>query len=220
MLTRFHTSRPATRRTTPSLAAAAVMAMAGTFAMTASAIAAPDVGAPAPEFSAVNTKGETINLKDLRGSTVILEWTNHDCPYVKKHYETSNMQNLQKRATDEGVVWLSVISSAKGTQGHVSSARADELTQKRDAAPTHVLLDESGAVGRMFDARTTPHMYVIDAEGMLQYRGAIDDKPSTRRSDVETATNYVNAALEAVKAGKSPDPAVTRAYGCSVKYGS
>lgn len=199
---------------------------AATFAAGAIALAAlpaaakPAVNQPAPAFTAVDSNGETVSLDTFKGKTVVLEWTNHDCPYVKKHYGTGNMQALQTAAASDDVVWLSVISSAPGTQGHVDGAKANRLTASRNAAPTRVLLDPEGVVGKSFDARTTPQMFVIDPEGTLRYMGAIDDKPSTRKSDVAGATNYLTGALTALAAGQSPDPAVTRPYGCSVKYGS
>jgi len=189
-------------------------------AIIGTAMAAPQIGAPAPAFTATDTNGKTHSLSDFRGKTVILEWTNHDCPYVRKHYETGNMQALQKDATGDGIVWLSVISSAPGLQGHVSPERADELTAERDAAPNAVLLDPQGDVGKAYDARTTPHMYVIDAKGTLVYMGAIDDRPTARHSDVEGARNYVREALNAMEGGEAIAQPVTRAYGCSVKYGS
>ncbi len=200
------------------LTGVASILIAGAFATTVSA--APQVGQPAPAFTATDTKGQRHSLSDFRGKTVVLEWTNHGCPYVQKHYETGNMQALQKDATEDGIVWLSVISSAPGTQGHVSSARADELTRSRDAAPTAVLLDTAGRVGKAYGARTTPHMYVINPEGTLMYTGAIDDRPTARHSDIEGARNYVREALAAMADGGDIPKKVTRAYGCSVKYGS
>jgi len=186
----------------------------------AAASAAPQVGKAAPDFSGVDSKGNTVKLSDLRGKTVILEWTNHDCPYVKKHYRTDNMQALQKEAAAKGLVWLSVISSAPGLQGHVSGAEADNLTEKRAAAPNAVILDPKGEIGRLYDARTTPHMYIIKPDGTLAYRGAIDDKPTANDADVAKAVNYVQNALGQLEAGKAVSPAVTRAYGCSIKYAS
>jgi peroxiredoxin len=180
--------------------------------------AAATVGQPAPTFAAPATNGGNVSLADHRGKIVVLEWTNHECPYVRKHYETGNMQALQKAARGKDVVWLSVISSAPGEQGHVTAAQADELTRTRQAAPTAVLLDPRGTVGRLYDAKVTPHMYVIDAKGVLMYAGAIDDRPTTRRADVQTAQNYVRVALEAVMAGQPVKTPVTRAYGCTVKY--
>lgn len=184
------------------------------------ASAAPQVGASAPAFTATDSNGKTHSLSDFAGKTVILEWTNHGCPYVQKHYETGNMQALQKDATEDGIVWLTVISSAPGTQGHVSPERANELTETRGATPTAVLLDPEGAVGKAYGARTTPHMYIINPEGTLMYMGAIDDRPTTRHSSVEGATNYVREALAAMESGEAIAEPVTRAYGCSVKYGS
>lgn len=176
------------------------------------------VGKTAPDFTGTDSNGNTVKLSGYRGKMVVLEWTNHGCPYVGKHYGTGNMQRLQRQARDKGIVWLSVISSAPGRQGHVSPEKANELTVSRKAAPAAVILDAEGTIGRAYEATATPHMYVIDEEGVLQYKGAIDDKPTANHEDVETATNYVRAALAAVAAGKVPDPRATRAYGCSVKY--
>ena len=180
--------------------------------------AAPKIGMPAPDFTALDSQGVQHTLADYRGKIVILEWTNHQCPFVGKHYNTGNMQALQQYATGAGVTWLSMISSAPGTQGYVSGPEADALTAKRRAAPTAVLLDPQGVVGRLYDARTTPHMYIIDATGTLVYMGGIDDKPSTQNSDVKTATNYVRVALDEVRSAKPVSTPVTRPYGCSVKY--
>ena len=191
--------------------------LAAAACLTLGVSAAPQIGVNAPDFSLVDSKGVNYSLKDLAGKTVVLEWTNHDCPFVKKHYE-GNMQALQQRFTAEDVVWLSVISSAPGKQGHVSAAEADKLTVSRNAAPTAVLFDESGATGRAYDAKTTPHMYVIDKAGVLQYMGGIDSIPTAKVADIAKATPYFANAASAVLAGESPDPAVTRPYGCSVKY--
>jgi peroxiredoxin len=176
------------------------------------------VGQAAPPFRATASNGAIVALTDHLGKIVVIEWTNHDCPYVRKHYETGNMQALQKEAAGRGAVWLSVISSAPGEQGHVTAGQANELTAQRQAAPTAVLLDPQGTVGRLYRATNTPHMYVIDAQGLLVYAGAIDDRPTTRRSDVQGAQNYVRAALEAVMAGRPVRTPATRAYGCTVKY--
>jgi peroxiredoxin len=176
------------------------------------------VGQAAPDFSANATTGSPVSLASQKGKVVVLEWTNHDCPYVRKHYETNNMQALQREATGQGVVWLTVISSSPGTQGYVTPAQADELTSSRKAAPTAVLLDPTGTAGKLYGATNTPHMYVVDKAGMLVYAGAIDDRPTTRRSDVQGANNYVRAALESVAAGQPVKTPVTRAYGCTVKY--
>ena len=176
------------------------------------------VGSPAPAFSIQATTGKTVSLGDSAGKIVVLEWTNHECPYVRKHYETGNMQSLQKEATGEGVVWLTIISSAPNEQGYVSATQADELTRTRGAAPTAVLFDPTGTVGKMYGATNTPHMYVIDKAGVLQYAGAIDDRPTSRKADVPGAQNYVRAALASVAAGQPVKTPITRAYGCTVKY--
>ncbi|MEZ5843230.1 MAG: thioredoxin family protein [Hyphomicrobiaceae bacterium] len=181
-------------------------------------LAAPKVGASAPEFSAVDSNGRTVKLSDYRGKVVVLEWTNDGCPYVGKHYGTGNMQKLQAEAAAKGVVWLSVISSAPGTQGYVKGLEANKLTEDRKANPTAVLLDPKGTVGRLYDARTTPHMYIVDKAGMLAYAGAIDDKPSANHATINGARNYVREALDAVLAGKPVSMTSTRPYGCSVKY--
>lgn len=182
------------------------------------AAAVAKVGEPAPAFTISATTGSNVSLADQRGKIVVLEWTNHDCPYVRKHYESANMQTLQKDITGQGVVWLTVISSSPGTQGYVTPKQADELTSTRKASPTAVLLDLTGVVGRAYGATNTPHMYVIDKSGLLVYAGAIDDRPTTRRSDVQGAHNYVRAALDDVAAGRPVKTPVTRAYGCTVKY--
>jgi peroxiredoxin len=200
-------------------AAGAVLAgMVGLVPASGLAGPGPSVGEPAPAFAAIDSNGKTHRLADYRGRVVVLEWTNHDCPFVRKHYGSGNMQALQKSATDGGAVWLSVISSAPGTQGHVDGAQANRLTAERGAKPTAVLLDPKGEIGRKYDARVTPHMYVIDAKGALAYMGAIDDKPTADPDDVKTAKNHVTAALADVKAGRPAATARTRAYGCTVKY--
>jgi peroxiredoxin len=176
------------------------------------------VGQPAPDFTSTATTGGPVTLAAQRGKVVVLEWSNHDCPYVRKHYETGNMQGLQREATGQGVVWLTIISSAPGTQGYVTPSEADELTASRKAAPTAVLLDPKGVAGKLYGATNTPHMYVVDKAGILVYAGAIDDRPTSRRADVAGASNYVRAALEAVAAGQPVKTPVTRAYGCTVKY--
>ena len=181
--------------------------------------AAPEVGEPAPDFSVVDTAGETRTLSEFEGQTVILEWTNHECPFVVKHYEPGNMQDQQRMARDEhDAVWLSVISSSEGAQGHVSAEEADELTESRDAYPTAVLLDEDGTMGQAYGARVTPHMYIIDAAGTLRYMGGIDSNPSRNVEDIPDATQYVVVALEEMAAGEDITDTVTRPYGCTVHY--
>jgi peroxiredoxin len=178
------------------------------------------VGTAAPAFTAVDSNGKTHNLSDFKGKTVVLEWTNHECPFVKKHYESGNMQALQKEKTGKGVVWLSVISSAPGEQGNVTPEKANELTKTRNASPVAVLMDADGKVGKLYQARTTPHMYVIDKNGVLQYMGAIDDNSSKNPADAKTANNYVRAAVDNVLKGESVKTPTTQPYGCSVKYAS
>ena len=180
--------------------------------------AAATTGQPAPDFTAIDSNGRPVRLSDLKGTTVVLEWTNHDCPYVRKHYGAGNMQALQSEATGKGVVWLSVVSSAPGTQGHVNGLEANKLTDDRKAKPTAVLLDPKGAIGKAYGATSTPHMFVITPAGAVAYSGAIDDKASSSPSDIPKARNYVRDALAAVAAGKPMSPGQTRSYGCSVKY--
>lgn len=180
--------------------------------------AALRVGEPAPGFEGVDTGGNVHRLADYRGKTVVLEWTNHDCPYVRKHYGAGNMQAQQREAAAQGVVWLSIISSAPGKQGHVSPEAAEELTRKRKAAPLAVILDSEGRIGRAYHARTTPHMFIIDATGVLVYMGGMDSISTASPDDIPQATQYVRAALQELAAGKPVSTPVTRPYGCSVKY--
>jgi peroxiredoxin len=188
-------------------------------AMSAAVMAAPQLSEPAPDFSVVDTKGNMHSLSDYAGKTVVLEWTNHECPFVAKHYGAGNMQDQQRAARgDHDVVWLSVISSKPGAQGHVSPERADELTAERDAYPNAVLIDESGEMGHAYDARVTPHMYIIDADGILRYMGGIDSIPSADPDDIPDATQYVMVALDEMAAGEAVSQTTTRPYGCTVKY--
>ncbi len=176
------------------------------------------VGEKAPNFELTDAYGETHNLSDFEGKYVILEWLNHDCPFVRKHYDGNNMQELQKRYTDEGAIWLSIISSVPGTQGHLQPDEAQEITKAKNASPTAVLLDIDGAVGKMYDARVTPHMYIINPEGVLEYNGAIDDKPTARLRDLEGAHNYVVAAMTSLMNGEPVEVKTNTPYGCTVKY--
>lgn len=180
--------------------------------------AAAVVGKAAPSFELSDTGGKTVRLGDFQGKFVVLEWVNFRCPFVGKHYGSGNMQKLQKKYTGDGVVWLSICSSAPGKQGYVTAAEANELLKQKSAAPTRFLLDPKGTVGRGYGAKTTPHMFVIDPKGILLYDGAIDDKPSTNKADIATAKNYLTAALDAAMAGKKVEVAATQPYGCSVKY--
>jgi hypothetical protein len=181
---------------------------------------AAKVGDPAPAFTGTDTRGTSHTLAGLRGKWVVLEWHNQGCPYVKKHYDSGNMQKLQREWTAKGVVWLTVISSAAGKQGHVTPADADAYVAARKAAPTAVLLDPLGTIGLAYEAKTTPHMFVIDPQGRLVYAGAIDDAPTTDTADVATAKNYVSAALTEAMAGKAVTTPSTKAYGCGIKYAS
>lgn len=191
-----------------------------TLALPALAFANAAVEAPAPAFTAQTADGKTVNLADFKGKTVVLEWTNHDCPYVKKHYGSGNMQSQQKAAAAQGVVWLQVISSAPGQQGFVDGATAKKLNADRGAAPTATLLDPKGELGKLYGAQTTPHMYVIKGDGTLAYKGGIDSIASAKAEDIAKAEPYVTDALAAVAAGRKVEKASTRPYGCSVKYAS
>ena len=182
--------------------------------------AAVKIDNAAPDFSLVNTKGQQVSLSDYQGKYVVLEWTNHLCPYVKKHYESDNMQALQRKYNEKDIVWLSIISSAPGKQGYVDPAMAEKLTQTRNAASTHVLFDPEGDVGKLYDAKTTPHMYIISPSGELKYAGGIDSIKSAKQSDIPKAVNYVDASFDALMAGKPIDKKLTPPYGCSVKYKS
>jgi peroxiredoxin len=184
------------------------------------ATASPDIGREAPNFTARTADGKMLDLKSLRGKIVVLEWTNHDCPYVKMHYGANNMQSTQKDATGQGVVWLQVISSPQGKQGFLEGPGAIKKNEERNAVPTNVVLDPDGKVGSLYGAQTTPHMYVIDAKGTLVYKGGIDSIPSYRADSLPKAVNYVRETLAAIAANKPvPNPS-TRAYGCTIHYGS
>ena len=182
------------------------------------ASAAVAVGAKAPAFSLAGADGKTHALADYAGKVVVLEWFNEECPYVQKHYGTKNMQGLQRDYAARGVVWLSVISSAPGKQGHATPAEAAATVAELGAVPAAMLLDASGTVGQAYGAKTTPHMYVIGTDGTLLYQGAIDDDPSFKQEGVATAKSYVRQALDEVLAGKPVTEASTTPYGCSVKY--
>ena len=188
------------------------------FAPRNSAADLPKIGAPAPDFTATDLQGKTQHLSDFKGKYVVLEWHNQGCPFVKKHYDSGNMQKLQKDLTAQGVVWLTVISSAPGKQGFVTPQEETKYLTEKQAAPSDVLLDPDGALGHLYGAKTTPHMFVIDERGVLVYAGAIDDKPSTDSADINGATNYVRAAYQEAKSGKPVSVTATAPYGCSVKY--
>lgn len=201
------------------LAAAASVAM---LSLSAPAYAGISTGSKVSDLQVTDSNGATHNLSDFKGKTVVLEWTNHGCPYVKKHYNEAyndgNMQSLQKAAAKDGVVWLSVVSSAPGKQGYVTGEEANALTESRNAAPKAVVLDAEGMAGRTFSARTTPHMYVIDKDQTLVYQGAIDDDRGSNPMGIFNAKNYVTAALTSLKDGTPIADSTTSPYGCSVKY--
>jgi peroxiredoxin len=188
--------------------------------MPAGAFAASDLGKPAPAFSATDSNGKTWSLDQLRGKVVVLETTNRDCPYVGKHYRAGNMQAQQHEAATRGVVWLTVAASAPGEQGFVTASEANDTVKKNGAAPAAVLLDPKSRIARAYGATVTPHMYVIDAAGVLVYKGGIDSIPSSNVNDIAKAKQYVRAALDEVLAGKPVSAPSTRPYGCSLKYGS
>lgn len=198
----------------PAWVATAAVAMS----LSSAALAAPKIGEPAPDFTATDVNGKTHKLSAYKGKTVVLEWHNPECPFVRKHYSSSNMQNLQKTATKDGVVWLTINSGAAGKQGHQTADSAKALLKSQGAAPSAYLLDAKGTVGRLYEAKTTPHMYVIDPKGTLVYMGAIDDKPTADPNDIKRAKNYVTVALAAVKTGTPVADAATKPYGCAVKY--
>ena len=176
------------------------------------------VGAPAPAFTSTDSKGQTETLVQYRGKYVVLEWHNQGCPYTRKHYVSGNMQGLQKEWTAKGVVWFTVISSAPGQQGYVTPSQENAYLAQMHAAPSAVLMDSEGKLGRLYSAKTTPQMIVIDPAGTVIYDGAIDDRPTPDPDDVRGANNYVSDALTEAMAGKSVATPYTRPYGCSVKY--
>lgn len=201
----------------PALVGALVALLAGVLLSQQRADAVQG-GAPAPAFQAMDAAGHMRSLDEFAGKAVVLEWSNHQCPYVRKHYETGNMQALQREAAAQGAVWLTVLSSAPGKEGNVSGAEAQRLTTARNAAPTAVLLDPTGALGRLYGARSTPHMFVISADRRLVYQGGIDDRNSADHATVEGARNYVREALTALHEGRQPAVSAAPSYGCSIKY--
>jgi peroxiredoxin len=196
------------------LAAGLMVAACGT------ALAAAAVGAPAPAFVAKDTSGATVSLAKLRGKTVVLEWVNPGCPYVRKHYGAANMQATQRAATGQGVVWLAVNSTATDATDYLPPERLAAWMKEQQAAATATLMDADGRIGRSYGARTTPHLYVIDPKGTLVYAGAIDNKPTANASDIPGAINHVQQALADLQAGKPVSVAATQPYGCTVKYAS
>ena len=182
------------------------------------AFAAPSVGQPAPEFTLTDSNGQSHSLSDFKGKFVVLEWLNHGCPFVQKHYDGGNMQGLQKEYTGKDVVWLSIASSAPGKQGHMSPEETNKAKEEKGSAATAILIDEDGTVGKLYDAKVTPELFVINPEGTLIYAGAIDDKKSVDAADVAGARNYVKQALDEAMAGNPVSTPQTEAYGCGVKY--
>jgi hypothetical protein len=195
-----------------SLAAAALIAPGSALAQ------GPKVGDPAPAFSGTDHHGKAVNLADYRGKFVVLEWHNNGCPYVKKHYDTGNMQKLQRDWTGKGVVWLTIISSAPGLQGYVTPEESRAYMAGKKSAQTAVLLDPTNTIAYAYNAKVSPQMVIIDPDGTLIYDGAIDDKPTANHADVDTAENYVVKALEEAMAGKPVSNPTNRPYGCNVKY--
>ena len=176
------------------------------------------VGQPAPDFSLPDTGGKAVRLADFRGRFVVLEWTNPGCPFVRKHYESGNMGATQKLARDQGVAWLAINSTEKASSDYLEPAKLTSWKAERKSAPTAVLMDEEGTVGKRYGARTTPHLYIVDPQGMLVYAGGIDSIASARVSDIEKATNHVKAALADIAAKRPIAQAVTKPYGCTIKY--
>jgi AhpC/TSA family len=202
--------------TAAAIIVALVVGMIGIFDVAASA--APQIGQPAPDFTALDSQGNPVELHAYRGKTVVLEWTNADCPYTRKHYSSGNMQSMQGLAQQNGVVWLTVISSAPGKQGYVNGPAADALTRSRKAVPAAVLLDPQGAVARLYAAKTTPHLFVIDKNGTPQYMGGMDSIATADEADIPRAEPYLKEAMLAVVQGNPVPHPVTRPYGCSIKY--
>ena len=197
---------------------AAAVALGATFLMGSNAVAAPTVGQRAPDFVAIDTAGKQHRLSDFAGKFVVLEWTNPGCPFVRKHYGSGNMPATQKAATDKGVIWLSVNSTERAAGDYLKPAALEAWMKEQSGAPTAVLMDEDGVLGRAYAARTTPHLYIIDPKGVLVYAGGIDSIASSRIEDIKTATNYVNQALGEAFGGKPISAAATKPYGCSIKY--
>jgi hypothetical protein len=192
--------------------------IAATFVVAVPLAAEPGIGTAVPQFRAYDMHGKIVNLSDYRGKTVVLEWNNPGCPFVQKHYESGNMQKTQAAAVAQGTIWLTINSGAPGKQGHMNGPEAQKFVAAQGAKPTAYLLDPQGLVGKGYGAKTTPHMYVIDAGGRLAYNGAIDDKPTADKGDIASARNHVLAAIGEVRAGKPVSVPESRPYGCSVKY--
>lgn len=176
------------------------------------------IDSKAPDFKLKDSYGKEYSLNEFKGKTVVLEWINYDCPFVKKHYDSKNMQQLQEKYTQKGVVWLAICSSAKGKQGHFTNDEINKRSKEHGAKFTAYLIDEDGTVGKMYGAKTTPHMFIVNSDGKLVYAGAIDDIKSTDKEDVKKANNYVSKALDEILSGQEVSTKTTTPYGCSVKY--
>ncbi|MDT8406088.1 MAG: redoxin domain-containing protein [Methylococcales bacterium] len=185
-----------------------------------SVLAGPDVNKPAPVFTGSLADGRQFRLDELKGQTVVLEWTNHQCPFVVKHYQSGNIPALQKQASEQGIVWLQVISSAPGKQGHVDGETARRLNRERGATPSDTILDEDGSIGKLYGATNTPQFFIIDPKGVLVYKGGIDSIPSAEPADIARAENYVGAALADLATGRKIAKPSTKPYGCTIKYAS
>ncbi len=188
------------------------------FVSSLSAFANIKIDEPAPDFTLISSNGETLSLSDFRGKYIVLEWVNLDCPFVKKHYDTENMQKLQDKYIKQGVEWLLICSSAPGKQGHFDNDEINKRMKNYKSNPNAYLIDEDGAVGKAYGAKTTPDMRIINPEGILIYAGAIDDKATTSKDDVKTALNYIDEVLQSVLNNQPIKNKVTKPYGCSVKY--
>jgi len=195
-----------------------LIAALGLITFAPNAHAAPEIGQMAPDFTATDTNGVEHTLSALKGKNVVLEWSNHECPFVKKHYDSGNMQKIQKEATDNGAIWITIVSSAEGKQGAVNAEEANKIMSEAGTHSTARILDPSGEIGKLYDAKTTPHMFVIDKEGKIAYMGAIDSDSSFKPEAIAGSTNYVMEALNALNAGENIKVASTQPYGCGVKY--
>jgi hypothetical protein len=205
---------PCTIKASPVLSTAFCAAL---FMLGSQAIAAT-VGQSAPNFSAKDVDGKSVSLADYKGKTVVLEWVNPGCPYVRKHYDGGNMQSTQKMATSKNVIWLAINSTEPAHQDYLAPAKLGEWMKSQNATASRTLMDENGAIGKAYGARTTPHMYIIDAKGTLIYAGGIDSIPSANKADIAQATNYVQQGLTEHGSGKAISNASTKPYGCSIKY--
>jgi len=211
-------ARAALSRASRRAVMAAAVALGASLLISAPAHAAPALGQKAPDFVAVDTAGKQHKLSDFAGKYVVLEWTNPGCPFVRKHYGSGNMPATQKTAVDKGVVWLAINSTERAASDYLQPTALDAWMKEQKATPSAVLMDEDGVIGQAYGARTTPHMFIIDPQGVLVYAGGIDSIPSARVDDIKTATNYVNQALAEAFGDKPISAASTKPYGCAIKY--